>query len=130
MNRREFIHQTIIAGTAMTVFNSTESQAKGVKWPIGCFNRPWTKWSFDQALKEIKSAGYKTTGLLTRTKDEPFISAAATDEYLQRLKTRIAASGLTANMGALHHATTFRSKIRSAKSANRLTTRMSSRSSM
>jgi sugar phosphate isomerase/epimerase len=101
MNRRKFIHQTIIAGTAMTIFNSTESQAKGVKWQIGCFNRPWTKWSFDQTLKEIKSAGYKTTGLLTRTKEEPFISAAATVEYLQHLKTRIAASGLNANMGAL-----------------------------
>src|ERR1044071_9556817 len=101
MNRRNFIHQTIIAGTAMTVFNATESQAKGVEWQIGCFNRPWTKWPFDQTLKEIKSAGYKTTGLLTRTKEEPFISTAATVEYLHRLKTQIAASGLGANMGAL-----------------------------
>ena len=101
MNRREFIHRTIIAGTAMTVFNSTESQAKGVKWQVGCFNRPWARWPFDQALKEIRSAGYKTTGLLTRTKEEPFISAVATVEYLRRLKTRIAASGLIANMGAL-----------------------------
>jgi sugar phosphate isomerase/epimerase len=101
MNRRKFIHQTIIAGTAMTILNAAESQAKGVKWQIGCFNRPWTKWSFDQTLKEIKSAGYKTMGLLTRTKEEPFIGTAATVEYLQRLKTQIAASGLSANMGAL-----------------------------
>lgn len=101
MNRRDFIHKTIIAGTAMTVFNSTESQAKGVKWPVGCFNRPWAKWPFEQALKAIKSAGYKTTGLLTRTKEEPFISAASTEQYLQNLKKQIAASGLSANMGAL-----------------------------
>jgi sugar phosphate isomerase/epimerase len=68
---------------------------------MGCFNRPWTNWSFDQTLKEIKAAGFATTGLLTRTKDEPFIAADATTEYLAELKTRIAASGLTANMGAL-----------------------------
>ena len=29
-------------------------------WPIGCFNRPWTTWSFDEALKQIKAAGYQT----------------------------------------------------------------------
>ena len=85
----------------MTVFGSRSVEAKGVNWPIGCLNRPWTKWSFDQTLKEIKSAGYKTTGLLTRTKDEPFVGADATREYLQSLKGRIAASGLAANMGAL-----------------------------
>ena len=72
-----------------------------VNWPIGCFNRPWTTWSFDEALTRIKSAGYQTTGLLTRTRDEPFIGADATPEYLARLKQRIAGSGLTANMGAL-----------------------------
>lgn len=85
----------------MTIFNSTEAQAKGVKWQIGCFNRPWAKWSFDQTLKEIKAAGYKTTGLLTRTKEETFIGAASTESYLQHLKTQIAASRLSANMGAL-----------------------------
>jgi sugar phosphate isomerase/epimerase len=76
--------------------------AAGVHWPIGCFNRPWTAWSFDEALAQIKAAGYKTMGLLTPTGDEPFIGAAATPEYLVRLKQRIAASGLRANMGALH----------------------------
>ena len=72
-----------------------------VNWPIGCFNRPWTTWSFDEALTRIKSAGYQTTGLLTRTRDEPFIGADATPEYLAGLKRRIAVSGLQANMGAL-----------------------------
>jgi sugar phosphate isomerase/epimerase len=75
--------------------------AAGVSWPIGCFNRPWTTWSFDQALRQIKAAGYETTGLLTRTRDEPFIGADATPGYLARLKQRIADSGLHANMGAL-----------------------------
>ncbi|MGA9770762.1 MAG: sugar phosphate isomerase/epimerase family protein [Blastocatellia bacterium] len=85
----------------MTLLNSIEAQGKGVRWQIGCFNRPWSKWSFDQTLKQIKSAGYKTTGLLTRTKEEPFIGPAATVEYLQHLKGQIAALGLSANMGAL-----------------------------
>jgi sugar phosphate isomerase/epimerase len=101
MKRREFIHRAVLAGTAMTVMNGVEAEAKGVKWQVGCFNRPWTKWSFDQTLKEIKAAGYNVTGLLSRTKEEPFIGAEATPEYLENLRKRIAASGLTANMGAL-----------------------------
>lgn len=91
----------MIAGAAMAVAGSIEAEASGVKWEVGCFNRPWTKWTFDQTLKEIKAAGYKTTGLLSRTREEPFIGADASAEYIENLKTRIAASGLKANMGAL-----------------------------
>jgi sugar phosphate isomerase/epimerase len=101
MNRREFIQHAIIASTATTVLSSSEALGKGVKWPIGCFNRPWTKWPFDQTLKATSAAGFKTTGLLTRTGEEPFIAADASPEYLEGLKKRIAASGLSANMGAL-----------------------------
>jgi sugar phosphate isomerase/epimerase len=95
MNRREFLQHSIVGSAAITL------GAAGVRWPIGCFNRPWTTWSFDDALKQIKAAGYQTTGLLTRTKDEPFIGADATPEYLAKLKQRLAASGLTTNMAAL-----------------------------
>src|SRR5437773_1050082 len=95
MNRREFLRHTMIGGAAITL------GAAGVRWPIGCFNRPWTTWSFDDALKQIKAAGYQTTGLLTRTKDEPFIGVDATPEYLAKLKQRLAASGLKTNMAAL-----------------------------
>src|SRR5216110_3257119 len=103
MNRREFLQHTITGGaaTALGLSFSFPLSARGVQWPIGCFNRPWTTWSFDDALKQIKAAGYQTTGLLTRTRDEPFIGADATPEYLARLKQRIAGSGLKANMGAL-----------------------------
>lgn len=73
----------------------------GVNWPVGCFNRPWTKWTYDEALDSIKAAGYRLTGLLTRTKTEPFIGADATPEYLAALKQKIAARGLRVNMGAL-----------------------------
>jgi sugar phosphate isomerase/epimerase len=103
MNRREFLQRTI-AGAASTTLGlslSPSLSAAGVKWPIGCFNRPWTTWTFDDALKQIKAAGYQTTGLLTRTKDEAFIGADASAEYLAGLKQRIAGSGLKANMGAL-----------------------------
>jgi sugar phosphate isomerase/epimerase len=101
MNRRDFIQQAILGAAATSNLSSQNALAKGVKWRIGCFNRPWTKWTFDQTLSEIKAAGFKTVGLLTRTKDEPFIGADATPAYLEGLKTRIAASGLIANMGAL-----------------------------
>ncbi len=99
MNRREFINQTIIAGAAVTLSGSI--RAAKVNWEVGCFNRPWTRWSYDQALKEIKAAGYKTTGLLSRTREEPFIGSDASPEYLAGLKSRLAASGLKVNMGAL-----------------------------
>jgi sugar phosphate isomerase/epimerase len=101
MKRREFTQQMIAAGGAAAFLTTAEAEAKGVKWQVGCFNRPWTRWSFDQTLKEIKAAGFKTAGLLTRTRAEPFIGAEATAEYLEELKSRIAAAGLTANMGAL-----------------------------
>jgi sugar phosphate isomerase/epimerase len=103
MNRREFLQHTVVGGAAAAVGMSLSSllDARSVHWPIGCFNRPWTTWSFDEALKQIKVAGYEITGLLTRTKEEPFIGADATPEYLTRLKERIAGSGLKANMGAL-----------------------------
>src|SRR5438874_12930903 len=95
MNRREFLQHSIVGSAAITL------GAAGVRWPIGCFNRPWTAWSFDDALKQIKAAGYQTMGLLTRTRDEPFIGAEAAPEYLAALKQRIARSGLKANMAAL-----------------------------
>jgi sugar phosphate isomerase/epimerase len=93
-SRREFL--SVSAGAVLVTPWSTRS-----RWPIGCFNRPWTAWSFADALKSIKAAGYETTGLLTRTKDEPFIGADATPEYLARLKRQLADSGLTTTMGAL-----------------------------
>jgi sugar phosphate isomerase/epimerase len=99
-NRRDFIRSS----TAAVIAASTGGIAKAarVNWEIGCFNRPFTKWTLEEGLKAIKSAGYRTTGLLTRTKDEPFIAASATPEYLASLKKRLTDSGLKANMGALN----------------------------
>jgi L-ribulose-5-phosphate 3-epimerase len=77
------------------------AEAGRVRWEVGCFNRPWTKWSYEETLKQIKAAGYKSTGLLSRTKDDPFIGAEATPEYLETLKKQLANHGLKANMAAL-----------------------------
>jgi len=110
MNRRQFLHTSALAITAGAALPldplPAAEQAKGVNWPIGCFNRPWigdkTKsWDYDTALDGIKAAGYKLTGMLTRTADEPFIGSDATPEYLAALKQKIAARGLKVNMGAL-----------------------------
>jgi len=80
-------------------------KSKGVNWPIGCFNRPWSgdkkNWGYDAALDGIQAAGYKLTGLLTRSASEPLIGSDATPEYLAELKKRIAARGLGVNMAAL-----------------------------
>src|SRR5262245_46997918 len=99
MNRRTFIQKTALITAATSALDFTVNA--NVDWPIGCFNRPWTKWPFDQTLKEVKAAGYKSTGLLSRTRSDLFIGFEATQEYLENLKQRIAASGLEANMGAL-----------------------------
>ena len=118
MSRRQFI-QTTAAATAATSLGafSAKADSKGAHWPIGCFNRPWMQahgtkmdplskrmpanWGFDVALKGMKEAGYKLTGLLTRMPDEPFIGVDATPEYLADLKKKIKSSGLRSNMGAM-----------------------------
>lgn len=103
--RRQFIRDgaTVLAGAAVSTDAGSllAASASGASWPIGCMNRPWTKWSFDETLAAIKAAGYSTVGLLTRTKADPFIAADATSEYLESLRSKIAGSGLSANMGAL-----------------------------
>jgi len=109
MNRRQFLHTTTVAAAgAWLPLNALTAAEKptGVSWPIGCFNRPWlgdkaNPWGYDTALDGIKAAGYKLTGMLTRTAKEPFIGSDATPEYLAELKQKIAARGLKVNMGAL-----------------------------
>ena len=75
--------------------------AEKPNWPIGCFNRAWTNWGYDDALDGSSAAGYKLTGLLTGQRGEAFTSAAATPEYLDKLKKRITQRGLEVNMTAI-----------------------------
>ena len=99
MKRRQFIHTTTLATLGMTLTNQLTAAPK---WTIGCFNRPWTKWSFDESLDGVKAAGYKVTGLLSRTKDDQFIGSSVTPEYLAGIKEKLSKRRLKANMGALN----------------------------
>lgn len=99
MNRRTFIRTTVASAASLATLSlPSTSTAAPVDWPIGCFNRAWTKWSYDDALDGIQAAGYKLTGLLTGQRGEAFTSPTATPEYLDSLKKRVAQRGLTLNM--------------------------------
>ncbi len=103
LSRRQFLAAAAgVAGT-MLPLPATAAQAAVSRWPIGCFNRPWTQWGYAAALDGVKEAGYAITGLLSAVpaKGEHLIGSAATPEYLATLKQQISARGLTANMGAL-----------------------------
>jgi sugar phosphate isomerase/epimerase len=101
LSRRDFL-STTAAGLAVSLLPHTAHAASSAtRWPIGCFNRPWTKWSYDDTLDATKAAGYTITGLLSPTKDDVFTSANATPAYLAALKAKIAARGLKVNMTAL-----------------------------
>jgi sugar phosphate isomerase/epimerase len=103
MNRREFL----LGATGVSLGGWRESDAmveeaqKGVKWPIGCFNRPWSKWSFDEALDGMKAAGFREIGLLGDHKGESFIYPEATPDTLDALSKRIAARGLKVIFGRM-----------------------------
>ncbi|MBI3876751.1 MAG: sugar phosphate isomerase/epimerase, partial [Verrucomicrobia bacterium] len=90
MKRRDFLRSSAAATATVSLSEMlfAARAAAGVNWPIGCFNRPWVKWSYDDALDGIRDAGYKLTGLLTGQKGEAFTSSAATPEYLDGLKKR------------------------------------------
>ena len=71
------------------------------KWQIGCFSRPWSQWSFEEALDGMKAAGFERIGLLGTHQGEAFLSPEATPDYLEHLKQRIASRGLKAIFGRL-----------------------------
>jgi sugar phosphate isomerase/epimerase len=99
--RRRFI-QSAAAVTAASLMGES-AMAEGVRWTIGCFNRPWSKFSFDEALDGMKAAGYREIGLLGENKGETFIYAESTPEYLADLHKRIEARGLKAIFGRMHN---------------------------
>jgi len=85
--------------TAASLGNALASEKP--LWPIGCFNRAWSKGSYDDALANIAAAGYKLTGLLSTQQGEVFTGTDATAEYLDALKQRIAKRGLTVNVTSI-----------------------------
>ena len=94
LSRRHFLAASSAVAATALLPRHLFAAAAGPAWPVGCFNRPWTKWSYDETLDAIKAAGYTHTGLLTPTKDDPFTGSSATPEYLAALKQKIAARGL------------------------------------
>lgn len=108
MQRREFLRNATLAVAATALPSPIlAAESKGVHWPIGCFNRPWhekTDWGLDTALDGIKAAGYKIVGLLRTGVNEPLAGPNATEDYLKKLKERIAVRGLKVNMAALRTA--------------------------
>ncbi len=103
-SRRHFIRTATAAiplAASLPLSGAAAEKSTPSKWPIGCFNRPWTNWGYDKTLEGLAAAGYKLTGLLTTTRADPFIGANATPEYLDSLKKKIAASGIKANMAAI-----------------------------
>jgi sugar phosphate isomerase/epimerase len=103
MNRRAFLQRAGVAAASLVAgsLEKASAAASPRAWPIGCFNRAWTNWSYDEALDGIAAAGYKLTGLLSAHRGEAFTSSSATPEYLASLKKRIAQRGLVVNMTAI-----------------------------
>jgi sugar phosphate isomerase/epimerase len=104
LTRRHFLVTTATASAALLARPAfAAATSSPAKWTVGSFNRPWTKWSYDETLDGIKAAGYRVTGLLSpvAAKGDIFTSASATREYLTGVKQKLAARGLTANMTAL-----------------------------
>src|SRR5436190_7172832 len=90
MKRRTFLHTATIGAASLASLPFTSAlAAEKPNWSIGCFNRPWVTWSYDDALDGIAAAGYKLTGLLTFKRGEAFTTSAATPAYLDGLKKRI-----------------------------------------
>ena len=103
LSRRQFLHHAAMSVAAVSVPQVLSAAASSTvpAWTIGCLNRPWVKWSADEMLDGVKSAGYQVVGLQTPTPVDPFVGSTATPEYLTTLKQKIAARGLTATMGRL-----------------------------
>ena len=102
MNRRTFIQTLTATATLAGVPSFCAGASEKPLWPIGCFNRAWTNWSYNEALDGIAAAGYKLTGLLSSHRGEVFTASRATLDYLDGLKKRIAQRGLAVNVTAIH----------------------------
>lgn len=100
-SRRQFIQHAAAGLAAAAAPRVLAARASAPNWTIGCLNRPWTKWSADEMLDGVASAGYRLLGLQTPTKADPFNGPEATPEYIAALKAKIAARKLALNVGRL-----------------------------
>ena len=102
MNRRTFVRALTATAAVASAHSLCAAVSEKPRWPIGCFNRAWTNWSYDDALDGIAAAGYKLTGLLSGHRGEVFTASSATPGYLEGLKKRIAQRELVVNVTAIH----------------------------
>ncbi len=105
MRRRSFIQgvagMCALGALLDNTAEGSEGKNVGVKWKIGCFNRPWGAWSYDVALEKMKEAGFHNTGIVGEHKGEAFIDPEATPEYIDTLKERMKAQGIKPILGRL-----------------------------
>lgn len=89
IHRRDFAANAAAGVLGLVCAKGAISKTTKVTWPIGCFNRPWGGWSYDQALEGMQAAGFSLTGLLGDHASEPLFSAGATDQGIDDLRGRI-----------------------------------------
>ena len=103
--RREFIGEstTLLAGAALLADAPSllAAPAPGRELADRVLQPAVDEVDLRRDAEGHQGRGLRDDGLLTRTKTDPFIAADATPEYLDGLKRTLAASGLTATMGAL-----------------------------
>lgn len=69
-SRRRFVRQSLLAGGAALVAAQATgcsglAGARGLRWQIGCYTRPWDQFDYRTALDGIAEAGFKYAGLMT-----------------------------------------------------------------
>jgi sugar phosphate isomerase/epimerase len=97
VSRRGFLRRTLLAGgTAWMACQSTgcsnPAGARGPRWQIGCYTRPWDQFDYRTALDGIAEAGFKYAGLMTAkgkswviiTTDTPLDEAAEIGEEVRK----------------------------------------------
>jgi sugar phosphate isomerase/epimerase len=99
-SRRAFVRDVVALAGVVSATGGRLAAAPVPTWTIGCLNRPWTKWSCDEMLDGVKSAGFSVVGLQTPTKDDLFVASSSAD-YLATLKKKISGRGLRAIQGRI-----------------------------
>ncbi|UCC69070.1 MAG: sugar phosphate isomerase/epimerase [Armatimonadota bacterium] len=64
---------------------------------LGCFTRPWGRFSLEEALSGVAGAGFERVGL-TALGEGPVFSADSTEEEVAGLKARVEGHGLAAQV--------------------------------
>ncbi|NBQ56906.1 MAG: twin-arginine translocation signal domain-containing protein [Opitutaceae bacterium] len=67
LSRRHFLAASSAVVAAALLPRNLHAASVGSTWPVGCFNRPWTKWSYEETLDAIK-AGDQTENSRPRSK--------------------------------------------------------------